>query len=399
MSDQKLTTNIIIEVDGAKIPETAKAALLESVVDQHVYLPDMFTLRLIDKELKFLDDAMFGLGKTVKIKADSEQSGQVVTLIEGEITALEPEFGDDMLCELVVRGYDKSHRLFRETKSQAFLNKKDSDLAEDFANAVGLSAEVESTSTVYEHIFQDNQSDLTFLMQRAWRIGFECYVREGKLHFHKPASGGDAVELLWGNDLRSFMPRLTLAEQVDEVIVRGWDVQNQEAIIGRAQASAGKLYPKIGERQNGAQLASAFGTGKLTIVDQPVVSQAEADVLARARLNEVSGTFVEAEGEAFRRPDIQAGKMVKLTGLGQKLSGMYLVTQATHIFSESGLHTTFHVRGARTGTLAEQVAQHEQQKRWGGVYVAVVTNADDPDGFGRVKVKYPYLTDDAESNW
>ena len=43
MSDHQLTTNITIEVDGAKIPEDAKAAMLETVVDQHVHIPDMFT--------------------------------------------------------------------------------------------------------------------------------------------------------------------------------------------------------------------------------------------------------------------------------------------------------------------------------------------------------------------
>jgi uncharacterized protein involved in type VI secretion and phage assembly len=34
-----------------------------------------------------------------------------------------------------------------------------------------------------------------------------------------------------------------------------------------------------------------------------------------------------------------------------------------------------------------------------GVVVAVVTNNQDPDGFGRVKVKFPWLSDDDESHW
>jgi uncharacterized protein involved in type VI secretion and phage assembly len=38
-------------------------------------------------------------------------------------------------------------------------------------------------------------------------------------------------------------------------------------------------------------------------------------------------------------------------------------------------------------------------QRWPGVVTAVVTNTDDPNDWGRVKVKYPWMTEDAESDW
>ena len=37
--------------------------------------------------------------------------------------------------------------------------------------------------------------------------------------------------------------------------------------------------------------------------------------------------------------------------------------------------------------------------RYQGVFVGVVTNNEDPDGRGRVKVKFPWLSDEDESNW
>ena len=399
MSDHELTTNIKIEINGTAIPMEAKGVVLEVVVDQHVHLPNMFTIRLVDVGLELLNGSIFDPGKEVKISADNEGARREFVLMEGEITALEPSFGDDMLAELVVRGYDKTHRLFRETKSQAFLNQKDSDLAQQIAGNVGLSPQVDATSTVYDHIFQDNRSDLAFLMHRAWRIGYECFVEDSKLYFRKPPTGGDSVDLVWGQDLRTFYPRMTLAEQVDEVVVRGWDEVAQSAIVGRAAASSAELWPQIRQSQNGAQLSSGFGTGKMIVVDQPVVNQSEADVLAKARLNELSGAFVQAEGEAYRRPDIRAGKMVNIDGLGDKFSGKYLVTEARHIFTEDGLQTTFSVRGARSGSMAEQVMPDELAQRWSGAVTAVVTNADDPDNYGRVKVKFPWMTDDAESWW
>jgi phage protein D/phage baseplate assembly protein gpV len=393
---QELTSQIYLTVGGAEVSKTDMQELVEVIVDQHVHLPDFFTLRLHDNELKLLDSGPFELTKEIQIQSTTTEETKV-TLFKGEITAIEPVFKEGMNAELVVQGYDKSHRLFRNTRSKAYLNKKDSDLAKEIAQAAGLQADVEQTGTVYEHIFQHNQTDLSFLMQRAWRIGYECFVSDGKLHFRKPPSGAAALELTWGQELLSFQPRLTLAEQVDEVIVKGWDVEKKGAITGRA--SKGKLYPKIQEQKDGAAWAKAFGSGKLVVVDQPVLNQAEADALAAARLDELSGAFIQAEGVAFRRPDIKAGQIIEMKAVGKRFSGKYLVTSAQHIYNASGLRTTFSVRGARSGLLNEQSLQNPPLERWPGAVIAIVTNTDDPKKWGRVKIKFPWMADDAESNW
>lgn len=396
MQSTTLASKIFIKVNGSEVQRPIMQNLQEVTVDQHSHLPHMFTIRLTDPTLELLDKGPFDLTKEVEIAA-AKPEGEKVTLIKGEITALEPQFEEGMIAELIVRGYDKSHRLYREIKSKAFLNVKDSDLANEIAQAVGLQAEVEQTSTVYDHIFQHNQSDLAFLMQRAWRIGYECFVDEGKLYFRKPPNGSGQATLTWGNDLLSFRPRMSLAEQVNEVLVKGWDVDKQKPIVG--QAEKGRLYVEVEKSKEEAGRAGTFGTGKLVIVDQAMVSQAEADTLAAARMDEVSGAFLEAEGVAFRRPDIKAGQKVTLKSLGKRLSGTYLVTHANHVYTAEGLRTTFTVRGSRTGLLLEEMSQQQPIDRWPGVVIAVVTNTDDPKNWGRVKVKFPWMSDEAESDW
>ncbi len=190
---------------------------------------------------------------------------------------------------------------------------------------------------------------------------------------------------------------MNLAEQVDEVIVRGWDVEKKEAIVGKS--SQGNLYAKVQESKKGAEWAHDFGRGRLVIVDQPVISQAEADSLAAARLDEISGAFIEAQGQAFRMPKIRAGQIVDIAGIGERFSGAYLVTEATHEYSAGGLTTSFSVRGTRTGLLSEQLHSQGRPETWPGLVVGLVTNADDPKKWGRVKLKFPWMTDDSESNW
>ena len=385
-----------IYVNGSPIPDEVMNAVVEVVVDQHSHLPHMFRIRLHDQTLDLIDGELFALTKPIEI-VGLDKNGTHISLIQGEITAVEPTFGEGMVAELVVQGYDRSHRLYRETHTASYINTRDSDLAHRFAARAGLDVAIDTTVTVYDHIFQNNQSDLSFLTQRAWRIGFECFVDNKKLYFRKPKHEvNSGLSLEWGEDLISFRPRVSLAEQVEEVSVRGWNPHRQEAIVGRANKAM--LYPnsKMGKTHTEAD---SFGRGKKTIVNQPVVSQSEADRLAQARLDEISGAYIEADGEAFRRPRIRAGKRVELQNLGKKYSGTYLVTNATHVFSNAGLRVYFKVRGSRLGTLAEQMTHREPLDRWPSVVTAVVTNTNDPKDWGRIKVVFPWMSEESESDW
>ena len=396
--EEQVVSRVYVKLKGAPLSSDLLRHLQEVVVDQHTHLPHMFMLRFNDRDLDILDGATFNLTDEVEIEAADEEGAKVKLITKGEVTAIEPEFGEGMIASYIVRGYDKSHRMYREVKSKAHLNKKDSDLAQEIGGQYGLSTQIEATSSVYDHIFQHNQSDMGFLVERAWRIGYECFVEEGKLYFRKPKVDSAAITLKWGEDLASFSPRMTLSEQVSEVTVKGWDPETMEAIVG--QASQGKLYPKIGESKDGAAWGATFGVGKLVIVNQPVYTQGEAGSLAQARLNERSGAFVQAEGVAFRRPDLRAGKVVKLQNLGTRLSGDYLVTEARHSWTaEKGLYTFFAARGTRTGLLAEQALNQSPVERWNGLVTAVVTNLADPKKWGRVKLKYPWLDNTQESDW
>ncbi len=392
-----LASQIIITLEGQPLSEEVLGRLRLVSVDQHAHLPDTFTIRLMDTDLQMLDEGPFDLGKRLKIEAENAD-GEKSTLLEGEVTALEPEFRDGMLAELVVRGYDFSHRLYRQPHTTAHLNVKDSDLAQQFAQNAGLKAEVETTSAVYDHVLQHNQSDLHFLRERARRIGYECFVRGDTLYFRKPPTEAQpTVTLTWGQELHTFTPRMNAAEQVEEVVVRGWDPGQQQPIVGRARQ--GSLYPAIGEEKDGAAWANALGGGKKVVVRKVVFTQEEANTLAAALLDEISGAFIQAEGRAFRRPEIRAGEKVKIEGVGNRLSGEYLVTQARHVYTPAGLETTFRAQGTRNGLLQEAVSPRKSSAEWGGAAIAVVTNTDDPDKLGRVKVKFPWLGENAESYW
>lgn len=404
---ERPVNHFLIRVNGELLSPQLMDALIEVVVDSNLHLPDMFVIRAHDERLEWIDRGPFRLGAAVEIGVVPQDEGQEHELIKGEITALEPHFGEGTHAVLTVRGYDRSHRLHRGTHSRTYVQVTDSELATRIAREAGLRAEVEATSQVYEHVIQSNQTDMAFLRERAKRIGYQVYVRDRTLYFKRAESNpADApLELEWGVELKDFRPRLALAGQVDEVVVRGWNVRDKAEIIGRAQRS--RAAPEIGESRPGAQVASeAFGAGRRVVVDRSVSSQAEADAVAQALYDEICGEFIEAEGRCRGLPELQAGKTVQLKALGDKLSGRYVVTSATHRYSTRGEYITeFKVHGRRPDTLrhlliGDPQADHQDPNgRWGYLVTAIVTNTDDPQGLGRVKLRYPWLADDVESFW
>ncbi len=401
-AEQTLMDHLYIKIGGSDLPADAMDDLIEVTVDSDLHLPDMFTVHLHDEGVKWVDEDLFKLGEEVEIAAVPEEGGTSQPLIKGEITAVEPDFGDGTRATLLIRGYDRSHRLHRGTHSKAYLQMTDSDLASKIAQETGLRTDVDSTSEVYEHVLQHNQTHMEFLAERASRIGYEFFVEDKTLHFKKPSKNGDQLELEWGVELKSFRPRLTLVEQVDEVIVRGWDPKARQAIVG--QATRGEAEPEAGLNQTGAQTASsAFKSARRVVVDRCVQSQADADTLAQAICDELSGAFIEAEGVCYGQPELRAGKMVKLKAMGQRFSGTYSVTRAMHSYRADGAYTTrFTIHGRRPETLQallERAPDHGGEHRAPGPVVGLVTNNKDPEGWGRVKVKFPWLSDDVESDW
>jgi len=400
MPDQaNLVSQCNLKIEGQQAADDLMAAIIEVTVEDSLHLPDMFILRIQDDELRWVDAQTFAIGHEVEIEMG--EGNRLRKVFNGEVTAIELEPTSQGTFTLQVRGYDRSHRLHRGRQSRSFVQMTDSDIVKKIAQELGLQPQVQATRQVYDYVLQDNQTNWEFLHARAQRIGYELRVEDRKLYFQPPQDSGTPVATLeWGSTLLDFHAQMSTARQVDEVIVRGWDPKAKQALIGRATRGAGA--PRIGESQTGSQMAQeAFGQAKVVTVDRPVVTQAEADALAQALCDELACDFVQAEGMTNGLPALRAGKTVELKNLGQRLSGTYYVTATTHTVSNTqGYRTRFTVSGRRAHTLLTLLSSEgNEMPRQGTVCLGIVTNNNDPEDMGRVKVKFPWLADDQESTW
>lgn len=395
-----VVSQIAIKVNGSYLSNDLMDRLLDVEVDTSLDTPDMFIIRFHDDDLSLVDDEnTFKLGAMVIIEFPKANATLTPTLT-GEITAIEPAFSENFTATLTIRGYDKRHRLTRGTKSRAFLNVKDSDIAQKIAGEAGLSIKVDASTVVHEHVIQHNQTDLEFLRDRARRIGYEVALDDKMLYFRQPKGTRGTLTLSWGVELRNFHPRLSLSGQVSQVKVYGWDTTQKREIVGQSKASP-HLNPKTGISASGGALAQqSFSSAELIEVHMPVTTQQEAENLAQAIYKEVSAGFIEAQGVAYGNGDLVAGKQVTLQKLGKRFSGTYMVTSATHYYSSvGGYDTHFTIEGAYRTLVSDLVGGKKTHSETGGVVIGVVTNNKDPKNMGRVKVKFPWLNTTLESHW
>jgi len=170
-------------------------------------------------------------------------------------------------------------------------------------------------------------------------------VREKTLLFRKAQDDQSKTWVLeWGKTLKSFNPTLNTLRPVNAVTVRGYDPLKKEEIIGKA--GAGDETSKMGGAKSGADLvAEAFGRTRETVqTASPIASQEEADQLARALYNQRAQEFITGSGATVGLPDLRAGRVIELKGLGPQFSGLYYVTSATHSIGDGGYQTQFNVR-------------------------------------------------------
>ncbi len=387
-----------LKLDGQNAPAEVMNAIIEVEVDYKVNLPTMFSIILQNPGGRWTDDARFQEGKLVEISAEGEDGA--VLLCKGKITAIEPELTGGHQ-NLTLRGYDLSYGLYRNRHRRSYIQMTDSDIVRRIAQEVGLQAEVENTSQVHEYIFQNNLTHMEFLRERSKMIGFELFVEGERLCFRSPppSSEGSPIPLQWGRDFTEFHPKLSVAEQVNEVTVKGWNPAQKSEIIGRA--TRGEGAPAVGEHRSGGSVAEGiWGRAIVQISDRPVASQAQADKMAQAILNEKESKFITAQGSCRGNPQIKPGKILEISGVGNRFSGRYYVTSCNHrLTKDKGYVTAFSLSTRSPKSIVEVIRGSSQERRNYGVFIGIVTNNRDPQGMGRVKVKFPWLEDGEESNW
>jgi uncharacterized protein len=399
--DQGYAPDFTVDIGGQALGTPVKDDVLELHVVLELDQMASFEITLNnwdDKLLQFKysesDTELFGISQLVAIKLG--YAGNLVAVTSGQITALSPAFPESGAPTIRISGTDGMQKL-KDSKPRPgqqvyYRDKADSEIVQQVAQRAPNNMQVcipVPTTLKHPLVVQKNQDDASFLMERAKRIDYDCYVvsdvatETQTLHFEPPADGRNGVplrafQLAYGPGLAAeeqraqralaasgsaaaaagglllpnlieFTPTLTAARQVSNLTVRGWDPRTKKP-IGVTANSSDLPSGQGGGLTGPAAATEALGAREETIIDAPVASIEEARELATALLRERAYQFITGTGRIAGLPDLILRDVLEIHGIGLRFSGNYYVTRVEHTLSASGFFTGFSARRIADGS-------------------------------------------------
>jgi phage protein D/phage baseplate assembly protein gpV len=405
-------TKPIVLLDGNRLPGDVEPNVLSVTVDSELGAPGACEVVFADPERKVLDSLGVDFLQPLEIQASAVEETEPQPLFVGEVYGFDFMF-DETGTFAIVRAYDAAYRLKQRRAVASFNDVTDGDVVRQLAGDAGVdTGTVDNGEVIHRYLAQLNQSHWDFLQERALANDRVLHVQNGKLDFTRSPEAADApapgdhastnpLQLTAGHNLVYLRARSTAAQQVGEVEVRGWDPGAKQAVVATATsaargASASASPDAIGSDHGAAtRLAAAPG----------LTTQADCDVLAASVAERVGTSFTHVEGLALGDPRLRAGVAVSLGSAG-RFDGRYTLSSARHVFDDRGYFTSIAVTGEHdrsmlglTSAPGGNGSSNNGHHSFDGVYPALVTNVQDPDKLGRIKVNLPWLAEDYESDW
>lgn len=396
-----------VRISGLTLSADVGNQVISLQYDNNLDLADMFTLVLRNENNQMTDSALFDLGKTVEIHMG--YGNELTPMMLGEITSLEPSFPESGPPTLRISGYDKSHRLRSNQSDRQWQYVNDSIVAAQIAVEAGLIPIVDPSPIFHRKKITQTGSDMAFLKDRARANFFDVYVHWDKLYFQFPRPQTEMIVLEWGKNLSSYSPRLSSAGLSGLQVIRGYNEELGQTIVAFAMAVDLNLDNLV-ERLGSTARDMLLSMGRSVVRNEPVESPIDAAVLAKSILQDILEGLYEGSGNCVGLPELRAGKLVEVRGIGRRFSGKYRLRKVTHSIDDGGYRTSFEVT-QRGGTallsllrksIQETPPPNERERFYGVAVGKVVANHVDPTegpAMARVKVSYPWLSDTVESGW
>jgi len=336
MNDSNLVrsaTSYLVTIGSREFKQTEKDGMAMLAIEDHVDLVQMLTLRVGGGEGRPSWDLKIGDPVEAKVGEGKE------AIFVGEVTALEPSFQVDGVSSMTVRAMDNTHRLGRGRKTRFWENMKDSDVVQEVGAESGLAVDTDATTEVLPYILQRNESNVAFLKRLAARNNYVLRVDPAgkKLLFKKASFQGKTTTVTMGKDLRSMRMAFNSSDQVQKVVVRGWDPSKKEEIVG--EATSGDITA-IGGGAKGADASACFGDSTAYVTDVPVSSQSMAKDIAKAELERLARGFCRGSAIIQGNDQVRAGTMVEFSGLPSGQNGTFFVLATRHVISGRTGYTT-----------------------------------------------------------
>lgn len=321
--------------------------------------------QLHSKAVSVVPQGLFDLDSKLTL-AMGYAPDQPIGMFEGEVTGVEADFPSEGTPTFKLIAHDYLHRMTEGKYTRGFSILPDAIIAAILSAESRLIPFIDPTIYAASGAFaalnfifggtgrkQKGQSDYNLLKEIAAFYDADFWVEGDVLYvsrFLKEYS--PRMTLAWGGSLLSFRPRMSKVGQVVGVSVKftlreiplafmvtvSWDFDREALVVSVLPGEAGQL-----KAATKALIAGPLLSLDRRSIGSPADIAGSAFAMAR-KLRQALNNRVTAEGSTVGDPQIRAGAVVRIEGVGPDFSGDYRVVEAVHVMGSGGYRTNFKVR-------------------------------------------------------
>ncbi len=342
-----------IRINGENLPSVIRASVMSVRFDDGSKEMDRVEIQLADPGLRLLEHPLLNLNNELTLSI-GYAGFTLQEVFVGEITGRQASFSGGATT-MTVEASDISHRLMPGQRERSFGPLPDPAIILFIAVENGMIPGVDlgpgallSALAILlgKPRFQDNQSDYEFLKKIAAESGVQFSLEKRVLFFKAFPEFAPSMTLTLGRNLMDFSPRISIVGQIEGVSVKIWLRELKLSFVVtvawdfNAERFAISVVPGIAE-----------GTGpskpKFKFLDQPIKDPTDVAKVLRKAFSELKNKLnsrLTGSGSAVGDPDIRAGMVLQLEGLGSEFSGNYRVDSTSHTIDSSGYKTSFNLK-------------------------------------------------------
>ena len=371
---------LTINVDEQAIAIDHARAITDIRVQQRWSLPSLCEISFVDLQNKIANSGAFSVGQFIDVGV-RENNAKVFS---GQITAIEYSYSADNERLLRVRAYDKLHQLRKRQPVTAHIELTLQELVRTLTSDLGINVDIEDAGPVWKKLIQYRQSDLELIGEIAEKCGQYYYLRGESLKFSSFRGNGEPIALHYTDTLLEANVIANSDPACRSVTSTSWDpwlAQVKQGTVSTARSGRDIALDLNPDRVG--------GSGERTIANQIAQDMRQTEITAQAELDRRVAGEVILRGVANGNSALCPGVIVDVSGMADDINGLYVLTSVTHTFDHHKGYIT------EIDTAPPQVRRRES---YSDTTVGIVSDIEDPDQLGRLRVRLPNFND-IETDW
>lgn len=323
------------------------------------------------------------------------------TVFKGIITGQIIKAGKNNHPMLMIEAKDKTFKLAIGRQNDCYIDKKDSDIFEDIAQAAGIAdTDIQPTASSHKEMVQYNTSHWDFILSRSEMNGMLVLTDDNKLIIQKPDTAKKAaLTITYGVDVMEFETAIDARWQLSNVKSYAWNYQDQKV---EESQEASVQFKESGNLQS-SKLAGDITIPEEHLTHSGSLTSDELKQWSNAKLLKSKLAKILGRIKVRGTTDVKPGDMIELKGFGKRFNGNLLVTGINHNYDKSIWETDI-----QFGMPVQWFYKKEdivEKPAAGlvpginGLQIGIVIQLEnDPDGQDRVKIQLP-LVDEHDGLW